>query len=253
MFDLILLLLFTFLLSPGFSSPTQEQQIIHIRVDEELPLSTILFTTSNSITYRLFDTGRNQNSFVRYDSSTGQLLLARPIDREFLCSQRICSCTQCQLTIELIEWQLPYRLLQLILNVDDINDHTPMFSTRHSQFSLMENVPLGYEIPLEQARDADLGENSRINYELQRLDSHSDGPFSLVTKINGGLVLQVMREIDREERDHYEYQLIAFDHGQPRKESSTKLFIQIEVKSREQNKNILMSRCFVSLSLDLRI
>lgn len=231
----LILLLFSFLLTPGFSSPTQEQQIIHIRVDEELPLSTILFTTTNSITYRLFDTGRNQNSFVRYESSTGQLHLARPIDREFLCSQRICSCTQCQLTIELIEWQLPYRLLQLILNVDDINDHTPIFSSKHSQFSLMENVPIGYEIPLEQAQDADQGENSRINYELQRLDSmnHSDGPFTLMTKINGGLVLKVMKEIDREQRDHYEYQLIAFDHGQPKKQSSTKLFIQIEVTRRQ--------------------
>lgn len=232
MFYLILLFL------PVFSLSNQEQQIIHIRVDEELPISTILFTTTNSITYRLFDTGRNQNSFVRYDSSTGQLLLARSIDREFLCSQRICSCTQCQLTIELIEWQLPYRLLQLILNVDDINDHTPIFSSKNSQFILMENVPIGYEIPLEQAQDADLGENSRINYELQRLDSpnnHSNNPLTLMTKINGGLVLKVVNDIDREERDHYEYQLIAFDNGQPKKQSSTKLFIQIEVRKTKQS------------------
>ena len=229
----MLYLILLFLHLPVLSSSNQEQQIIHIRVDEELPISTILFTTTNSITYRLFDTGRNQNSFVRYDSSTGQLLLARSIDREFLCSQRICSCTQCQLTIELIEWQLPYRLLQLILNVDDINDHTPIFSSKNSRFSLVENVPIGYEIPLEQAQDADLGENSRINYELQRLDStnnHSNDPFILMTKINGGLVLKVVKDIDREERDHYEYQLIAFDNGQPKKQSSTKLFIHIEVK-----------------------
>ena len=216
-------------------SKNSEQQIVHIRVDEELPISTILFTTTNTITYRLFDTGRNQNSFVRYDSSNGQLLLARALDRELLCSQHICSCNQCQLTIELIEWQLPYRLLQLILNIDDINDHVPKFSSNNYQFSIMENVPLGYEISLEQAHDADLGENGRINYELKRLDQNpndndNDGPFELLTKINGALTLKVNKEIDREQRDHYEYQLIAFDHGQPRKQSSTKLYIQIEVK-----------------------
>ena len=221
-------LVFCFLFSIVFCK-TQEQQIIHIRVDEELPLSTILFTTTNSITYRLFDTGRNQNSFVRYDSSNGQLLLARSLDREYLCSQRICSCTQCQLTIELIEWQSPYRLLQLILNVDDINDHSPEFSSKNYHFNLMENVPIGYEISLEQAQDADIGENNRINYELKRLDENLDGPFELVTKINGGLLLKVIKEIDREERDHYEYELIAFDNGQPKKQSSTKLFIQIDV------------------------
>jgi hypothetical protein len=218
----------------------QEQQIIHIRVDEELPISTILFTTTNSITYRLFDTGRNQNSFVRYDSSNGQLLLARSLDREDLCSQRICSCIQCQLTIELIEWQLPYRLLQLILNIDDINDHTPTFSSQKYLFNIMENVPIGYEISLEQANDADLDENSRINYELKRLDDdNNDGPFELMTKINGGLVLKVIKDIDREERDHYEYELIAFDNGQPKKQSSTRLFFQIDVKKKIYNKKKL--------------
>jgi len=95
----------------------------------------------------------------------------------------------------------------------------------------MENVPIGYEITLEQANDADLGENSRINYELKRLDDNNDDePFELMTKINGGLILKVIKNIDREERDHYEYQLIAFDNGQPKKQSSTKLFIQIDVK-----------------------
>ncbi|CAF1348121.1 unnamed protein product [Adineta steineri] len=219
---------FLFIFSIVFCK-NQEQQIIHIRVDEELPISTILFTTTNTATYRLFDTGRNQNSFVRYDSSNGHLLLARSIDREDLCSQRICSCIQCQLTIELIEWQTPYRLLQLILNIDDINDHEPRFSSKYYEFNLMENIPIGYELSLEQAIDADLGENSRINYELKRLDKkNNDGPFELVTKINGGIILKVIKEIDREERDHYEYELIAFDNGQPQRQSSTKLSIKID-------------------------
>lgn len=225
-----MIFLFLFVLISNIFCKIQDQQIIHIRIDEELPLSTILFTTSNSLTYRLFDTGRNQNSFVRYDSSTGQLLLARSIDREYLCSQRICSCTQCQLTIELIEWQTPYRLLQLILNIDDINDNKPRFSSNDFHFNLIENTPIGHEISLEQATDADLGENSRLTYDLKRLDEQDKGPFELMTKMNGGLVLKITKEIDREERDHYEYELIAFDNGQPRRQTSTKLFIQIDVK-----------------------
>ncbi|CAF4578682.1 unnamed protein product, partial [Rotaria magnacalcarata] len=69
----------------------------------------------------------------------------------------------------------------------------------------MENVPIGYEISLEQANDADLNENSRINYALKYLyEKNNDGPFEIVTKINGGLALNVIKEIDREEQDHYE-------------------------------------------------
>lgn len=222
-------LLFLFIL-PNIFCKNQEQPKISIRIDEELPISTILFTTNNTITYRLFDSGRNHNSFVRYDSLNGHLFLARSLDREYLCSQRICSCTRCQLTIELIEWQTPYRLLQLVLNIDDINDHIPTFSSKNYQFHLMENVPIGYEITLEQAYDADLNENSRINYELKYLyENNNDGPFEIVTKINGGLALKVIKEIDREEQDHYEYELIAFDNGQPKRQSSTKLYIKIDV------------------------
>ncbi|CAF5052047.1 unnamed protein product, partial [Rotaria socialis] len=74
--------------------------------------------------------------------------------------------------------------------------------------------------------------NSRINYELKYLhEKNNDGPFEIVTKINGGLALKVIKEIDREEQDHYEYELIAFDNGQPKRQSSTKLYIKIDVST----------------------
>ncbi len=204
-----------------------DQQIINIRINEELPLSTILFTTTDNITYRLFDSGRNQNSFIYYNTSNGHILLSHSLDREDLCLQHICSCIKCQLIIELIEWQIPYRLLKLILNIEDINDHKPRFFSDNYQLNLMENIPIGFELPIESAHDNDLGENSRISYELK--NSYKT-PFQLITKLNGGgLALKIIKEIDREEQDFYQYELIAFDHGQPRLQSSTKLSIQINV------------------------
>ncbi len=185
-----------------------EQKIINIYINEELPLSTILFITTDNIIYRLFDSGRNQNSFVYYNTTNGQIVLSHLLDREDLCFQHICSCINCQLIIELIEWQIPYRLLKLILHLEDINDHQPRFSSDNYQFNLMENIPIGFELPLESAYDDDLGENSRIN---------------------GGLNLKVIKQIDREEQDFYQYDLIAYDHGQPRQQSSTKLSITIDV------------------------
>jgi len=209
------------------SCKLEEQQIINIHINEELPLSTILFTTTNNITYHLFDSGRNQNSFIYYNTSNGHILLSHSLDREDLCLQHICTCIKCQLIIELIEWQIPYRLLKLILHIEDINDHSPRFSSDNYQLNLMENIPIGFELPLESAHDDDLGENSRISYELK--NSH-ESPFELITKLNGGgLVLKVIKEIDREEEDFYQYELIAFDHGQPKLQSSTKLSIQINV------------------------
>jgi hypothetical protein len=217
------------------SCKSEDHQIINIHINEELPLSTILFTTPNNITYRLFDSGRNQNSFIYYNTSNGNILLINSLDREDLCSQHICSCIKCQLIIELIEWQLPYRLLKLILNVDDINDHIPRFPLENYQLHVMENVLIGFELPLEGAYDADLGENGRIHYELISL---SKGPFALVTKMNGGIALKVIEEIDREEKDFYQYELIAFDYGQPKQQSSTKLLINIDVSMNELSNHI---------------
>ncbi|CAF4611551.1 unnamed protein product [Rotaria sp. Silwood1] len=221
----------------------ENQQIINIHINEELPLSTILFITTNNITYRLFDSGRNQNSFIYYNVSNGQISLLRSVDREYLCSEHICSCTKCQLIIELIEWQIPYRLLKLILNINDINDHIPKFSSDNYQLNIIENIPIGFELPIESAYDADLGENSRIHYELKN-HNDDDEPFELITKNNGGLVLKVIKDIDREKQDFYQYELIAFDNGKPRKQSSTKLFIQVD----DMNDNsVLLSKTYIQL------
>jgi hypothetical protein len=232
--------LFFLSIFPFISGQNEDQQIINIHINEELPLSTILFTTTNNSTYRLFDSGRNQNSFIYYNISKGDILLSHSLDREYLCSQHICSCTQCQLIIELIEWQRPYRLLKLLLNIEDINDHQPRFSSDNYQLNIMENVPIGFELPLESAYDADLGENSRISYELK---SAREGPFELITKLNGGgVALKVIQQIDREEHDFYQYELMAFDHGQPRQQSSTKLSIQIDVSA---NKSFFNAMDFI--------
>jgi hypothetical protein len=204
-----------------------EQPTINIRINEELPLSTILFTVNANSTYRLFDSARNHNSFVHYNVSTGDLQLARSLDREHLCAQHVCSCVRCQLLIELIQWQSPYHLLKLWLVIDDINDNSPAFSSSTYRLALMENVPIGFELPLEQANDVDFGDNARLTYELRSLTER--GPFELMTKENGGLAMKITGAIDREQRDSYVYQLTAYDHGQPRRSTSTRLTIQIEV------------------------
>lgn len=223
-------LVFLSIISTTIFANVDDQHTIRISLDEELPLSTILFSTSPTIVYRLFDSGRNHNAFVDFNSSTGHLRLARAIDREDLCAEHICSCLQCQLIVELIEWQAPYRLLKLLFTIGDINDHSPMFPSSICHVQLMENSPLGFEVSLEHATDLDQGENSRLTYELKYLNGVGQGPLEFVSKSNGGLSIRVSGSLDREERDYYPYELIAVDHGQPRRSSSMKVHVHIEVR-----------------------
>lgn len=203
---------------------------ISIRIDEELPLFTVLFTTPSNITYRLFDSGRNQNSFVFYNASTGNLHLIHPLDREQLCAEHICSCHQCQLFIELIEWQWPYRLVKLKIILQDINDHSPNFPSTNYSIRLMENTFLGTELTLESANDADLDRNALLIYRLESIDNSTDDqPFELIKRNNGAIALKVKGNLDREEKDFYQYRLIASDQGEPARSNSTMLNIYIEV------------------------
>ncbi len=89
----------------------------------------------------------------------------------------------------------------------------------------MENIPIGFELPLESAHDDDLGENSRISYELK---TSNQGLFELITKSNGGLSLKVMKQIDWEEEDFFQYDLIAYDHGQPSRDGAGSVWDRTE-------------------------
>ena len=131
--------------------------------------------------------------------------------------------------MELIEWQAPYRLLKLLFTIADINDHSPMFPSSIFHVQVMENSPAGFEVSLEHATDLDQGENSRLTYELKYLNGVGQGPLELVSKSNGGLSMRVIGSLDREERDYYPYELIAVDHGQPRRSISMKVHVHIQV------------------------
>ena len=75
---------------------------------------------------------------------------------------------------------------------------------------IAENVPIGYEIPLESAIDNDYGSLSIQNYELHPLINN---PFRLIK--TGKPVLRLIEALDRETKSNYLLQLIAYDGGSP--------------------------------------
>jgi protocadherin delta 2 len=75
---------------------------------------------------------------------------------------------------------------------------------------IAENVPIGYEIPLEPAIDDDYGLLSIQNYELHPLINN---PFRLIKTSKP--VLKLTQAFDRENQDNYVLQLMAVDGGSP--------------------------------------
>jgi hypothetical protein len=92
----------------------------------------------------------------------------------------------------------------------DINDHSPIFKQSLIKLPIAENVPIGYEIPLESAIDNDYGLLSIQNYELHPLINN---PFRLIKSRKP--ILKLIEPLDREMKSSYLLQLIAYDGGSP--------------------------------------
>ena len=78
------------------------------------------------------------------------------------------------------------------------------------KLSLAENVPIGYEIPLESAVDNDHGLLSVQHYELHPKESN---PFRLIKSSKP--ILKLSEALDREMTASYLLKIMAYDGGQP--------------------------------------
>ncbi|CAF4396941.1 unnamed protein product, partial [Rotaria magnacalcarata] len=78
------------------------------------------------------------------------------------------------------------------------------FKQSFIKLSIAENVPIGYEIPLESAIDNDYGLYSIQNYKLHPIINN---PFRLIQ--TNKPVLKLIEPLDRELKSNYLLQLIA--------------------------------------------
>ncbi|CAF3320753.1 unnamed protein product [Rotaria socialis] len=203
-----MLILFLLIL-PLISADNNNTSIIYIH--EELPPNTLLLqsiSSTNSLQwlpssylYRIyFNLNQNQSLYT-----TNQRL-----DREELCERNLCNCTYCVLTLNFLQTfstnNISIRTIQIV--IEDINDHAPTFKQSFIKLSIAENVPIGYEIPLESAIDNDYGLYSIQNYKLHPIINN---PFRLIQ--TNKPVLKLMEPLDRELKSNYLLQLIADDGG----------------------------------------
>lgn len=111
------------------------------------------------------------------DLSSGNLLISQRIDREELCVQGSVCTIQHQLLLE-----QPLQAFSLLLDIEDINDNTPVFAAEEINLDLVESTVLGRRFPLESAHDPDLGTNSVSEYKLSPNEHFG---LEISTQING--------------------------------------------------------------------
>ncbi|XP_041324260.1 protocadherin gamma-B5-like, partial [Pyrgilauda ruficollis] len=120
----------------------------------------------------------------------------------------------------------PLNIFHVEVAIEDVNDNSPVFSKPALDLEIGEWTLPGARFPLEMARDADVGRNCLVTYQLA-----SNPSFSLTLKEKPGgkkqpeLVLE--RPLDREKQSSVELVLTAVDSGEPARSGTVLVLVNV--------------------------
>ncbi|NXI42433.1 PCDBG protein, partial [Galbula dea] len=156
---------------------------------------------------RLVSEGNEQ--LFRLDPSTGVLTAKDSLDREEICPQS----ETCTLFFTVF-FENPLQLIRGEVEVLDVNDNSPVFPEKEVVLEMPETTPPGSRLPLEGARDKDVGINGLQNYSL---GSNSHFSLALGRGEDGAKYAELVleRQLDREEQSELSLLLTATDGGSP--------------------------------------
>ncbi|KAM9849729.1 protocadherin gamma-A11-like [Aulostomus maculatus] len=167
------------------------------------------------------DTEDNGLKYCGVSLGTGDLVVQERIDREALCAKK----ASCVLKQELV-LENPLEVHRINIRVLDINDNSPQFKEDSLRFEIRESADKGARFLLDEAHDADIGENAVQGYSLQQNDHFS---LNVQTKGSGRkygeLVLD--KELDREDKQEMLLLLTAFDGGSPQRSGTVVIHVTV--------------------------
>eukprot|EP00063_Salmo_salar_P068935 XP_014043770.1 PREDICTED: protocadherin gamma-A11-like [Salmo salar] len=162
------------------------------------------------------DTEGNDNHYCDVNLSTGDLIVAERIDREGLCGEK----SSCVLKQELV-LENPLELHRINLHIQDINDNGPLFNEEMIDMEIGESAAKGTRFLLEEAHDADIGQNSVQKYTLEINEN-------FVLAVDSNTVQLVLeKELDREQRHGLKLLLTAVDGGSPQRSGTVVIHITV--------------------------
>ena len=118
-----------------------------------------------------------------------------------------------------------YGTATVLVQINDVNDHTPEFAENLFIFIVEENIKLGSTIGSLTAYDRDGGDNGKIVFSAGGETISS--PFVLYSDGK----IKTAKLIDREETKSYNFTVVASDLGSPARNSSARINIFISDKN----------------------
>ncbi|XP_071314649.1 protocadherin gamma-A12-like isoform X31 [Trachinotus anak] len=148
--------------------------------------------------------------------STGDLIAMERIDRENLCVKK----PSCVLMVDLV-LENPLELHRVNLHIQDVNDNSPKFRKNLIEMEISESADRGNRFSIEEAHDADIGQNAVQRYSLQKNDN-----FILADDSNK-VELLLENTLDREKQKEQNLLLTALDGGSPQRSGTVVIHVTV--------------------------
>ncbi|XP_044218801.1 protocadherin alpha-8-like [Thunnus albacares] len=158
------------------------------------------------------------DAFFEVNSDNGALQVRKKIDREELCQGSGACLMELKILVE-----NPLEIHYVVVEMTDVNDHSPSFPEKEQTFEIGEQTSPGTRFQLHAARDPDAGINSIRTYTLTGNDHFEiDISQSDEDKIP---FLVLKKSLDREKNTKHSLIITAVDGGKPQRSSSLNVSI----------------------------
>ncbi|KAL0203755.1 hypothetical protein M9458_001773, partial [Cirrhinus mrigala] len=221
-----------FLLFTLFSEGGSAQVFnLSLSIEEGLPPKTIVGDIRAGLPTKTQSSGffisesRDSDVFRDFeiDGDTGIISTAVVLDRERTNKYEFAAAT------------LTGEVIKVIIEVKDVNDHSPVFPIKTIQLNVSELSPPGTRFELEGAQDQDEGDYGIQGYRIT--DGDMRKRFKVEIRNSGGamfsLDLILQARLDREITDLYNFTIEAFDGGRPPKTGQ----LQVHITVLDENDN----------------
>ncbi|XP_058505673.1 protocadherin gamma-A12-like isoform X48 [Solea solea] len=157
-----------------------------------------------------------QKRYCDMNLNTGDLVTSERIDRESLCGKK----PSCVLRVDLV-LENPLELHRVSLNIQDVNDNSPRLKKKLIEMEISESAVRGTRFSIEEARDADIGQNAVQRYILQKND------YFILAVDSNKVELVLENTLDREKQKEMNLLLTALDGGSPQRSGTVVIHVTV--------------------------
>ncbi|XP_053279440.1 protocadherin Fat 3a [Pleuronectes platessa] len=169
-------------------------QVLASDRDEHHQLTYTLQSSIDPSSMRLF----------RIHPTVGTIYTAQRLDHE--------ACAQHILTVVVKDQEFPYRknLARVLIEVEDINDHVPIFTSALYEGQVYESAAVGSGVVQVTALDKDKGENAELHYSIEA--GNTGNAFNIESVLG---IITVAHDLDLSSIGHYVLTVRVTDNGSP--------------------------------------